>query len=380
MRSKSHEPKVMSNVQDRLYMIEALQLARKGLTTTDPNPRVGCVIVKQQAVIGRGWHRRAGEPHAERLALADCADGDGLARGATAYVTLEPCSHTGRTSPCADALVAAGVKRVVIAMQDPNPLVAGQGIKGLRTAGIDVDVGLLQADAEALNPGFIKRMKTGLPWVRIKSAMSLDGRTAMASGESQWISSEASRLDVQRLRARSSAILTGIGTVLHDDPSMNVRLTAEELAIDSVRQPLRVVLDSSARMPADARMLKLPGDTLLIHSEALFKVPELNARQSQLAADAQGRLELHGVLKHLAEVEHVNEILVEAGSQLAGSLIQNGLCDEMWVYMAPHLMGDTARGLLALPGLESMAQRIPLAIKDVRQIGPDLRLILSLQP
>lgn len=381
---------VPGDVEGRIYMAEALQLARKGLMTTDPNPRVGCVIVKDNRVLGRGWHRRAGEPHAERMALADCVQrhGASAARGATVFVTLEPCSHTGRTPPCADALSEAGVQRVVLAMQDPNPQVAGSGIARLREAGIRVDVGLMQTEAEALNPGFIKRMKQGLPWLRIKLAMSLDGRTAMASGESVWISSDASRMDVQRLRARSSAVMTGIGTLLNDDPSLNVRLAAAELGTDRVRQPLRVVLDSQARTPQTARMLDLPGETLLIHVERAEGVADPAAqpgsgaadrqlRRVYLPGDAHGGLHLPTVLRYLAEQENLNEVMLEAGSRLAGSLLQAGLCDEIVVYLAPHLMGDQARGLFHLPGLDSMSQRLALAIKDLRQIGPDVRLVLK---
>lgn len=253
---------------DHRCMARALRLAERGLYTTDPNPRVGCVLVRDGHVVGEGWHRRAGEPHAERNALAAAGD---AARGATAYVTLEPCSHHGRTPPCTQGLIEAGVARVVAAMSDPNPLVAGDGLAMLHEAGIETQVGLLEADAEVLNPGYLQRMRHGRPYVRCKLAMSLDGRTAMASGESQWITSEAARRDVQLLRARSSAILTGIGTVLADDPSMTVRLPADELfGVDSddyLRQPLRVVLDTRLRTPPRARMLNLPGRTLLVCGE-----------------------------------------------------------------------------------------------------------------
>ena len=242
------------------YMQHAIRLARKGTFTTDPNPSVGCVIVNDDEVVGEGCHQRAGEGHAEVNALKQAAD---RAAGATVFVTLEPCSHTGRTPPCADALIAAGVNKVYAAMRDPNPLVAGEGLRKLQDAGIEVEYGLLESQARELNPGFIKRMESGRPFVRVKMAMSLDGRTAMASGESQWISGEASRTDVQRLRAESSAILTGIGTLLADDPSMNVRLTAEELGLDPgqvVRQPKRIVLDSSFRMPSDAKIFASEGE------------------------------------------------------------------------------------------------------------------------
>ncbi len=249
---------------DTEHMQRALRLAERGLYTTDPNPRVGCVIVRDGTVVGEGWHRRAGEPHAEILALRQAAE---RAAGATVYVTLEPCSHHGKTPPCADALADAGVARVVAAMQDPNPAVAGSGFEYLRSRGIDVESGLLEDAARALNPGFVSRMERGRPFVRVKLAMSMDGRTAMASGESRWISSEASRADVQRLRARSSVILTGIDTVLHDDPSLNVRLSAAQLGIDGeVRQPHRVVIDSRLRFPPNAKMLALEGRTTVLTS------------------------------------------------------------------------------------------------------------------
>ncbi|HIP52438.1 MAG TPA: bifunctional diaminohydroxyphosphoribosylaminopyrimidine deaminase/5-amino-6-(5-phosphoribosylamino)uracil reductase RibD [Chromatiales bacterium] len=360
-------------------MARALRLAERGLYTTHPNPRVGCVLVKNDRVIGEGWHRRAGEPHAERLALAAAGE---AARGATAYVTLEPCCHHGRTPPCTDALIESGVTRLVAAMEDPNPRVAGQGFQRLREAGIEVHGGVLQAQAEALNPGFIKRIREGLPYLRVKLAMSMDGRTAMASGESQWISSEASRRNVQRLRARSSAILTGIGTVLADDPSMNVRLDPGDLAGmeegDTVYQPVRVVLDARLNMPAESRMLTLPGQTVVLCADEdpvhAARLEAAGAHVVPLPGDERG-VDLRAALEYLAEQE-VNEVLLEAGATLAGSALQSSLVDEIWLYMAPHLMGDAARGLFHLPGLERMAQRIPLEIADLRRIGPDVRFIL----
>jgi len=243
-------------------MQRALVLAKRGLYTTDPNPRVGCVLVNKGEIVGEGWHQTAGEPHAEILALRQAAD---KAKGSTVYVTLEPCNHTGKTPPCTDTLIQAGVTKVIAAMVDPNPLVAGKGLKKLRDNGIDAESGLLEEQARAVFPGFIKRMETGLPYVRVKMAMSLDGRTAMASGESQWITGEAARRDVQYLRARSSVVLTGIGTVLSDDPAMNVRLSAKELGLDGdVRQPVRVVLDSQLRFPSDSNLCKQKGDILLL--------------------------------------------------------------------------------------------------------------------
>ena len=358
-------------------MARAIALARRGLFTTDPNPRVGCVLVRAGRVVGEGFHRRAGEPHAERNALAQAGS---AARSATAYVSLEPCCHHGRTPPCTQGLIEARVGRVIAAMRDPNPRVAGQGLERLRAAGIAVEQGLLETEARALNPGFIQRMEQGRPYVRCKLAMSLDGRTAMASGESQWITSPAARADVQRLRARSSAIVTGVETVLADDPSMNVRLNAAELSGmdpgDSVRQPLRVVLDSRLRMPPQARMLELPGGTLVLHTGERPGVADAlaaaGAELTQVPA-AQGRVDLAAALSHLAERE-INEVLLETGPTLAGAALARGLVDELIVYLAPHVMGDGARGLFHLPGLERMEQRIGLEIIDVRAVGPDWRI------
>ncbi len=365
---------------DAALIARALRLARLGLYTANPNPRVGCVLVRDGAIVGEGWHRRAGEPHAERIALAAAGE---RSRGATAYVTLEPCAHFGRTPPCADALIAAGVSRVVAAMVDPNPLVAGKGLERLRAAGIAAESGLLEAQARALNPGFVKRMEQGLPWCRCKLAASLDGRTAMGSGESRWISSDASRGDVQRLRARSCAILTGVDTVLADDPSLNVRLTAAELPGmepgEPVRQPLRVVLDGRLRTPAHARLLTLPGETRIAHLPGadpalMAALHAAGARTMELPQD-RGRVDLDALLRRLA-AEGINEVLWETGHTLAGAALAAGLVDELILYLAPHLMGEGGLGLFALPGLERMEQRIPLSIQEVRRIGPDLRLRL----
>ena len=356
------------------YMAEAIRLAARGVYSTHPNPNVGCVIVRDGEIVGRGWHRRAGGPHAEVFALREAGE---KARGADVFVSLEPCSHQGRTPPCADALIEAGVQRVVVAMQDPNPLVAGQGLARLSAAGIVVESGLLETQARALNPGFIARMQRGRPWLRLKLAASLDGRTAMASGESKWISGEAARQDVQRLRARSSAIVTGIGTVLADDPSMNVRLTAEQLyGEEPVRQPLRVVLDSRLRMSAQARMLTLPGETLLLtgvtDSERWQDLQQAGAEVATVELE-QDRLQPEAVLRLLAQRD-INEVLLECGPTLAGAFMRAGLVDELVLYMAPHLMGDSARGLLHLPGLERMQDRIALEWQDVRQVGDTLRI------
>lgn len=362
------------SAEDHCFMARALELARLGLYSTHPNPRVGCVIVANGEIVGEGYHVRAGGPHAEIHALNAAGD---RAKGATAYVTLEPCSHHGKTPPCADALVAAGVSRVVAAMKDPNPLVAGEGLTRLQAAGITTEWGLMQAEAAQINPGFNKRMTQGLPWVRIKLAMSLDGRTAMASGESQWITGEASRRDVQYLRARSEAILTGIGTVLADDPSMNVRLAADDLGIDDpILQPLRVVVDSQLQMPATAKMLGLEGKTLVVahtaKAETRASLEQAGAEVLELPGD-DGRVDLHALMKDLAQRE-VNEIHVEAGAELCGALLAQNLADELVIYMAGHIMGDTGKGLFKLPGLESMADRRSVKIADIRAIGEDWRL------
>ena len=357
----------MSSTTDFEFMAHALQLAERGLYSTDPNPRVGCVLVRDGEVVGRGWHVRAGAPHAEINALAEAGE---RARGATAYVSLEPCCHHGRTPPCSTALIEAGVVRVVAAMQDPNSLVAGQGFAALQAAGIAVSSGVLEATALELNAGFVKRMRSGLPLVRCKLAQSLDGRTAMASGESRWITGAAARADVQHLRARSSAILTGIDTVLADDPALNVRLGT------APRQPLRVILDSRLRIPASARVLALPGDTLVITgSTDAGRARELQRAGVGVAVLPlrDGRLDLAAVLRHLGELG-INEVHVEAGATLSGALLREGLLDELVLYVAPHIMGDQGRGLFALPGLERMEQRIGLQIIDTRAVGADWRI------
>ncbi|MFN2348127.1 MAG: bifunctional diaminohydroxyphosphoribosylaminopyrimidine deaminase/5-amino-6-(5-phosphoribosylamino)uracil reductase RibD [Thioalkalivibrio sp.] len=364
----------MTTEADIRHMARALQLARRGLYTTDPNPRVGCVVVQDGQVVGEGFHVRAGEPHAEVLALDQAGE---AARGATVYVTLEPCAHHGRTPPCADALVAAGVGRVVAAMVDPNPRVAGQGLARLDEAGIDTASGVLEAEARALNPGFISRMKLGRPYVRVKLAMSLDGRTAMASGESRWITGEAARQDVQRLRARAGAILTGMGTVRADDPGLDLRLTAEDLGIEGpVRQPLRVVLDTRLACTSGARLFSVGGPVLVLTAEQdNTRYESLIARGAEVqavASDSRG-LDLHGVMEMLAGRE-INELHVETGPTLCGALMQAGLVDELVIYMAPHLMGNNARGLLNL-GLEHMDERVQLRIEDIRAVGEDWRIV-----
>jgi len=368
----------MATNSDEVWMARAIRLAWLGLYTTDPNPRVGCVIVKNGELVAEGWHRKTGEPHAEKIALAAAGN---RAEDATVYVTLEPCCHHGRTPPCSDALIAAGVGRVVVAMQDPNPLVAGKGLEQLRSAGIEVVSGVLQSEAEQLNPGFIKRMSRGVPYVRCKLAMSLDGRTAMASGESKWITSDASRRDVHRFRARSSAIITGIGTVLADDPAMTVRLPVDALPgvmhEEEILQPLRVVLDTRLSISPDATVFRQAGETVVVTtSDDEAAADRLLAEGATvLRQDHSDEIDLEAVLVHLAETG-VNEVLIESGATLAGAAVSAGLVDELLIYLAPHLMGDAARGLLHLPGIGTMAQRIELTTRDLRQIGPDIRLTL----
>jgi diaminohydroxyphosphoribosylaminopyrimidine deaminase/5-amino-6-(5-phosphoribosylamino)uracil reductase len=348
---------------DESLMARALQLAQLGLYTTDPNPRVGCVLVRNGEVVGEGWHRKAGEPHAEATALAQAGD---RARGATAYVTLEPCSHHGRTPPCADALIAAGLKRVIVAMIDPNPLVRGQGLERLRAAGIEVRSGLLQAQAEALNAGFAKRMRSGIPLVRVKLGASLDGRTALANGISQWITSDASRADVQQWRARSSAVLTGIGTVLADDPQLNVRATEIEML---GRQPLRVICDSQLRTPATAQLVQSKGT--LIYTTVAPQTVGL-AEAIQVPADKPG-VSMMAVLQDLGR-RGCNEVLVEAGARLSGRLFELQLVDELLLYLAPVLLGPDARPLLNLPLIDAMNQRIELVLIGTHSIAADVRL------
>lgn len=353
---------------DARHMARALQVAQRGLYTTDPNPRVGCVIVKDGAVIGEGWHERAGKPHAEILALRVAG---GAARGATVYLTFEPCCHHGRTPPCTRALIEAGVARVVSAMLDPNPRVAGKGFAELEAAGIAVQQGLMEAEAAILNPGFIARMRDGRPFVRVKLAASLDGRTALVNGESKWITSPAARMDVQRWRARSSVILTGIETVLADDPSLTVR----ELGI--ARTPLRVVLDSRLRCPPHAKVLQRPAATVVITTGADGPAAmALRAAGAEVVAlaEQEGRVPLAEMLRHLA-ARDVNEILVEAGPTLSGALLRAGLVDELVLYYAAHVMGAAARGMLEIGVLTSMEERVPLVLSDVRRMGPDLRII-----
>jgi len=357
-------------MQNTRFMASAMRYARRGVYHTTPNPNVGCVLVKDDQEIAVGWHQKAGEAHAEINAINKAGSN---AKGSTAYVTLEPCSHHGKTGPCADALIEAGISKVFVAMLDPNPLVAGNGVKRLQQAGIEVNVGLLESRARQLNPGFIKRMEHSLPFIRVKMAMSLDGRTAMASGESKWVTGPEARQDVQQMRARSSAILTGIGTVLADDPSLNVRLGTDALGIQrEVRQPLRVILDTDGRLPEDAKLLNLDGQVLLLTADKskLFKHPNLMVEQ---VATKDGKLDLNDVMRVLVEHE-INDVHVEAGSVLSGALLSANLVDEIVIYMASHLMGDDAQGLFTLPGIKNMQQRIDLKIEDIRAVGDDWRI------
>ncbi len=372
------------------YMARAFELARKGRFTTTPNPNVGCVIVRDGKIVGEGYHIKAGGPHAEVHALRMAGE---QARGATAYVTLEPCSHHGRTPPCADALLNAGVTRVVAAMQDPNPEVAGRGLYRLKQAGVEVSNGLMLGEAEAVNLGFLKRMRTGFPYVQLKMAASLDGRTAMASGESQWITSAAARKDVQRFRAASSAILSSSATVLADDPSLNVRweeldndtqeLYRASLALidsnpaEGLRQPLRVIVDSKNRVTPQHKLVHQPGETLLARLHADQQDWPENTRQLVIPPTANNRVDLVILMMQLAK-QQVNSVWVEAGAELAGALLQAGLVDELIIYMAPKLLGENARALCVLPGLESLADAPAFEFSDVRQVGPDLRLRMKL--
>jgi diaminohydroxyphosphoribosylaminopyrimidine deaminase/5-amino-6-(5-phosphoribosylamino)uracil reductase len=363
-------------------MAKALQLAENGLYSTAPNPRVGCVIVKNGQIIAQGWHRVAGAAHAEIEALSGLSSTE-AAQGATVYVTLEPCSHTGKTPPCCERLIAAGVNRVVAAMRDPNPLVSGKGFERMTAAGIEVLVGILENEARALNPGFIKRMESGLPYVRCKLAMSVDGRTAMASGESQWITGPAARSDVQRYRARSSAIITGSGTVIHDNPSLNVR---EEMpGVDTAHAPLepvlRVVVASTFNIDSNARMFSLPGEIVIAGSADNDNKRKLDNAGicTWLVGEAGLPVDLTKLLKLLAD-RGCNEVLIEAGSTLSGAFLQAGLVDELVIYIAPKVLGHLARPLFTLPGLDRMADQIKLSIKDTRLVGDDLRINAIVSP
>ena len=350
-------------------MNRALELARGTVGLASPNPQVGCVVVRDGEVLGEGAHRYEARDHAEIVALRQAGE---RAKGATAYVTLEPCSHHGRTPPCAEALVEAGVAKVIVAMQDPNPLVAGKGYALLKEAGIEVQAGLMEAEATALNIGFVSRMTRNRPWVRMKIAASLDGKTALNNGTSQWITGEAARRDGHRMRARSCAILTGIGTVLADNPELSVR------HVETSRQPLRVVVDSRLDIPLDARLLRGAGELVFTANSSEGKIMALHdvgARAIVVPdSDSGNRVDLTGMMRMLADLE-INEVMVEAGRTLNGALIAAGLVDELVIYLAPCLIGDEAQGMLKLTELTDLSKKRKLEIRDIRMMGPDIRLI-----
>lgn len=352
---------------DCRHMARALELARRGLTTAHPNPRVGCVLVKNGEVVGEGWHAKTGEAHAEVNALALAG---GRAAGATAYVTLEPCSHQGRTGPCTRALLEAGIAEVVSATEDPSPHASGRGLTILREAGVRTRSGLMRAEACALNAGFISRIRRGRPFVRLKIAASLDGATAMHDGQSRWITGEAARDDVQKLRARSGAVLTGAGTVVADDPSLTVRASASACS-----QPLRAVVDSALRISPQARLLSQPGETVVFCTDDGRRPALEQAGASVRRVPAgSGGVDLPTVLATLARDYHTNELLAEAGPGLAGSLLTSGLVDELVIYQAPHIMGSETRGMFETPPWRGLGDGPRLAIVDVRRVGEDLRI------
>ena len=376
------------SADDQRYMQQALTLAQKGRYSTKPNPAVGCVLVKDGQVVGTGWHSQAGQHHAERYALEQAGK---LALGATAYVTLEPCSHFGRTSPCANALIEGGVKKVCIAMLDPNPLVSGRGGEKLNQAGIEVRVGLLESDAQALNKGFVRRMKYGLPYVILKMASSLDGRTALQNGKSQWITGAESRLEVHKLRASCGAIITGIGTVLADDPSLTVRLPSDVLSAMNLEvetcQPLRVVFDSELNMPLNAKMLSEPGRTLIVTAEESVKkkpelVPSFKERDITLLTVSchDGKLDIQAVLQYLAKTEQINTVMVESGATLAGAFLAQKSVDELHSFIAPCVLGNQAKPMFTLPNIQNMSDRIQLKMVSVTQFGEDVRIVFNPNP
>ncbi|HIG07987.1 MAG: bifunctional diaminohydroxyphosphoribosylaminopyrimidine deaminase/5-amino-6-(5-phosphoribosylamino)uracil reductase RibD [Methylococcales bacterium] len=358
----------MTTPADEVFMAQALKLAQKGIYTTDPNPRVGCVIVRDHQVIAEGWHQFSGHKHAEIMALEQVDD----VTGATVYVSLEPCCHTGKTPPCSQALIRAGVSRVVIAMTDPNPEVSGRGVAELEAAGIKTDTLVLAEEAKRLNRGFITRMQRQKPFVIAKLAASLDGRTAMASGESQWITSAQSRVDVHRLRASSSAVVTGITTVIADDPLLTARLGDVE-----VTQPVRVVLDSTLKTPITAAILTGCSETWIMtvsddgHRKAQLEA--LGAKVFTLPETEQGRVDLNAVLSLLA-ARQINQLMLEAGPTLNGAFLEQDLVDEWCVYLAPSILGDAGRGLFHLPSLHAMADKVTLSLQTIRQVGPDIKL------
>lgn len=350
-------------------MARALQLARRGVRTTHPNPRVGCVVTSGGQVAGEGWHEKAGSPHAEILALERAGE---RARGSTVYLNLEPCCHQGRTPPCTDALIDAGVARVVVAVEDPNPQVGGGGVQMLRAAGVEVDLGLMRDAALALNRGFVSRMQRGRPWVTVKTAASLDGRTATASGHSQWITSEAARADVHRLRAQVSAVMTGSRTAREDNPALTARCAGV------TRQPLRVLVDGTLSVSPRARLFEDNAPVVVaaaVDPAGVAYGPNVDVVRFN---DRNSRVDLARLMAHLGERE-VNEVLVEAGESLAGALLKIGLVDEIVLYMAPMLLGSGAMGMFDLPLIENLDDRVDLSIADVRQVGPDLKIIAQLR-
>jgi len=356
--------------QEYEFMSRAIQLAKRGRYTCEPNPRVGCVISKDNQLLAEGGHIIAGEAHAEINALKQCND----ASDATVYITLEPCSHHGRTPPCIEALIKEKVKEVIIAMRDPNPLVSGAGIKQLESAGIRVRQGLLEAEAAKLNPGFIKRMNSELPYIRCKMAMSLDGRTALSNGDSQWISSEQSRRDVHHMRAASAAIMTSVDTLIKDDASLNAR----ELGFE-VKQPIRVIIDRQLKTPIQAKLFSIAGNVsgqIIIYTEqkSSVRVSELEERGASVISIEKSESWLREVVSHLAKEYEVNDVMVEAGATFSGALIEAGLVDELVIYMASFLLGDSAQPLLKLQPLEKLNAAKKMKLSDVRKIGQDLRL------
>jgi diaminohydroxyphosphoribosylaminopyrimidine deaminase / 5-amino-6-(5-phosphoribosylamino)uracil reductase len=366
----------MADATDHEHMSHALRLAANGLYDTAPNPAVGCVLVNEGRVVGTGWTAPAGGPHAERVALTAAGT---EARRATAYVTLEPCCHTGRTGPCTKALIEAGVARVVYAGHDPNPRVDGGGAKELAAAGIAVEGGVMERAAEPLNRGFFTRMRRGSPYVRSKLAVSVDGRTALANGASRWITSNEARADVHRWRARSGAVLTGSGTIVDDDPSLDARREEAGIAASlGIKQPLRVVIDARLKTPPRAKTLSLPGEVLVLTTRALDDpaaraLQTAGARVERVAGNAE-HCDLRAVIEHLGAKHEINDVWVEAGAGLNGALLQAGLIDELIIYMAPRLLGDSARGMFSVPALESLAEGWNLVFDSIRQVGADLRI------
>lgn len=371
---------ILNNDDHKSWMHCAINLAKKGLYTTHPNPRVGCVLVKDGQMIGEGYHLKAGSAHAEVNAIASA---QGQTKGCTAYVTLEPCSHHGKTGPCAQALIDAQIVRLVYGMQDPNPAVMGRGLKQLQAAGIEVIGPVLPEEAAALNPGFIKRMTEGLPFIRLKLAMSLDGRTAMASGESKWITGAEARFDVQTLRAQSDAIVTGIGSVILDDPSMTVRIDSDNqtVAANTVRQPKRIIMDTSLAIPPEAKILSAAGTSMIFYTPEQASEPAtslLKSNQLELVVaetTSEGRIDLVTAMGKLADQE-INEVLVETGAVLAGAFLQAGLVDEIVVYMATKLLGSNARPLFDLP-LDTMDQAVDLNLTSMEKMGADIKLVFT---